>query len=251
MKWNCYLYRFHKMLFWLYAVEYANFNSQDAFNAELDVNGYHQGGLGDGVTTMLSYNDQFGYYPVVPCGMTLPLGNHTGTVEYKLLGSGGETVHTFSVPSYRGVENPFGHILHFVDGCKCIIQSEASGGLSKFYVCDDPAKFTPSGVDNYEYRGNLSRHDEGFITDIILGEDGEIMASEVGGSDSTYFCDSCFAMIPESGEDEWGVALSFNTASGKTNGLLCQLIGLPYNLADISFGTRLCYDPQAGTTTNQ
>ena len=35
-EWNCNLYRLHKMMWWLFAVEYANFNSQADFNAALD-----------------------------------------------------------------------------------------------------------------------------------------------------------------------------------------------------------------------
>ena len=149
VEWNCNLYRLHKMLWWLFAVEYANFNSQDTFNAALDENGYHQGGLGAGVTTWDGTWGNFnGYNPIVPCGVTNSLGNHTGTVDYNVIGSDGATLKTFAVPRYRGIENPFGHIWKWTDGCKCIIQSEESGGLSKFYVCDDPAKFTASGVGN-------------------------------------------------------------------------------------------------------
>ena len=49
--WNMYTYRAHRILTVLYLVEYACTNSQKAFNAELTAEGYHQGGLGDGVTT--------------------------------------------------------------------------------------------------------------------------------------------------------------------------------------------------------
>lgn len=80
VEWNCNLYRLHKMLWWLFAVEYANFDSQATFNAALDENGYRQGGLGAGVTTWdygtwSSYN---GNNPIIPCGVTNSLGNHTG-----------------------------------------------------------------------------------------------------------------------------------------------------------------------------
>ena len=55
------------------------------------------------------------------------------------------------VPSYRGLENPFGHIWSWTDGCKCEIQSDADGGLSKFYVCNDPAQFQDSSYNGYDY----------------------------------------------------------------------------------------------------
>lgn len=243
VEWNCNLYRLHKMLWWLFAVEYANFNSQDTFNAALDENGYHQGGLGAGVTTWDSTWGTFnGYNPIVPCGVTNSLGNHTGTVDYNVIGSDGSTVKTFAVPRYRGIENPFGHIWKWTDGCKCIIQSEASGGLSKFYVCDDPAKFTASGVGNYDYRGNLPCS-EGYVKALILGEDGEIMPLAVGGGSTTYFCDYFYTNIPSSGEAERGVLFGGNARDGANAGFVyASTYNTPTNAyADV--GSRLCFIP--------
>ena len=245
VEWNCNLYRLHKMMWWLFAVEYANFNSQDTFNAALDDNGYHQGGLGAGVTTIASgtWSSHNGYYPLVPCGVTNSLGNHTGTVDYNVVGSDGSTVITFAVPRYRGIENPFGHIWKWTDGCKCIIQSEASGGLSKFYVCDDPAKFTASGVGNYDYRGDLPRK-EGHVKALILGEDGEIMPLEVGGGSTTYFCDYFYTHIPSSGKAELGVLFGGGANAGAVAGFVSASTYYSPTNAHASFGSRLCFDPQ-------
>ena len=244
-EWNCNLYRLHKMMWWLFAVEYANFNSQADFNAALDENGYHQGGLGAGVTTWdgTSWSNYNGYYPLVPCGVTNSLGNHTGTVDYNVIGSDGSTVKTFAVPRYRGVENPFGHIWKWTDGCKCIIQSEASGGLSKFYVCDNPANFTSSGTTNYDYRGNLPRS-EGYVKALILGEDGEIMPLAVGGGSTTYFCDYFYTNIPTSGESERGVLFSGSANIGAIAGFVCAHTHYTATYASADFGSRLCFDPQ-------
>lgn len=244
-EWNCNLYRLHKMMWWLFAVEYANFNSQADFNAALDENGYHQGGLGAGVTTWdgTSWSNYNGYYPLVPCGVTNSLGNHTGTVDYNVIGSDGSTVKTFAVPRYRGIENPFGHIWKWTDGCKCIIQSEASGGLSKFYVCDNPVNFTSSGTTNYDYRGNLPRS-EGYVKALILGEDGEIMPLAVGGGSTTYFCDYFYTNIPTSGESERGVLFGGVAYYGAYAGFV--FANTLYTATSVSayFGSRLCFDPQ-------
>lgn len=244
-EWNCNLYRLHKMMWWLFAVEYANFNSQADFNAALDENGYHQGGLGAGVTTWdgTSWSNYNGYYPLVPCGVTNSLGNHTGTVDYNVIGSDGSTVKTFAVPRYRGVENPFGHIWKWTDGCKCIIQSEASGGLSKFYVCDNPANFTSSGTTNYDYRGNLPRS-EGYVKALILGEDGEIMPLAVGGGSTTYFCDYFYTNIPTSGESERGVLFGGDATHGANAGFVYAATGSTAAYALAPVGSRLCFDPQ-------
>ena len=244
-EWNCNLYRLHKMMWWLFAVEYANFNSQADFNAALDENGYHQGGLGAGVTTWdgTSWSNYNGYYPLVPCGVTNSLGNHTGTVDYNVIGSDGSTVKTFAVPRYRGVENPFGHIWKWTDGCKCIIQSEASGGLSKFYVCDNPANFTSSGTTNYDYRGNLPRS-EGYVKALILGEDGEIMPLAVGGGSTTYFCDYFYTNIPTSGESERGVLFGGYASNGANAGFVYASTTSTATTASAAIGSRLCFDPQ-------
>ena len=186
VNWNCNTYQIQRKLFWLFAVEYANFNSQAEFNAQPTGEGYKQGGLGAGVTILdgTLWNAFNGYYPVIPCGTTNPLGNRSGVVDYIMPAEYGTL--TVQVPSYRGIENPFGHLWKWTDGCKCLIQSDADGGQSEFYECDNPANFTSSGVTNYQLRGNLPRT-EGYIKEVIMGEYGEIMPLLIGGGSTTYF----------------------------------------------------------------
>lgn len=248
-EWNCNLYQTHRKLWWLFAVEYANFNSQDAFNAELDENGYHQGGLSSGVTTLNStkWNTFNNYYPFVPCGTTNSLGNHSGVVEFTMPDEYDPGVPTkVNVPSYRGVENPFGHIWKWTDGCKCLIQSETDGGLSEFYVCDDPAAFTSSGVVNYDLRGNLPRK-EGYVKKLILGEHGEIMPLEVGGGSTTYFCDYFYTNIPSSGVSERGVLFGGYATYGTYAGFVSAYTHYTASYASAYFGSRLCFYPQIET----
>lgn len=248
-EWNCNLYQTHRKLWWLFAVEYANFNSQDAFNAELDENGYHQGGLSSGVTTLNStkWNTFNNYYPFVPCGTTNSLGNHSGVVEFTMPDEYDPGVPTkVNVPSYRGVENPFGHIWKWTDGCKCLIQSETDGGLSEFYVCDDPAAFTSSGVVNYDLRGNLPRK-EGYVKKLILGEHGEIMPLEVGGGSTTYFCDYFYTNIPSSGVSERGVLFGGAAYYGANAGFVFANSSNAAAATNASFGSRLCFYPQIET----
>ena len=248
-EWNCNLYQTHRKLWWLFAVEYANFNSQDAFNAELDENGYHQGGLSSGVTTLngTKWNTFNNYYPFVPCGTTNSLGNHSGVVEFTMPDEYDPGVPTkVNVPSYRGVENPFGHIWKWTDGCKCLIQSETDGGLSEFYVCDDPAAFTSSGVVNYDLRGNLPRK-EGYVKKLILGEHGEIMPLEVGGGSTTYFCDYFYTNIPSSGVSERGVLFGGTAHNGTSAGFVFAYTNDAATSTAAYFGSRLCFYPQIET----
>lgn len=291
VNWNCNTYQIQRKLFWLFAVEYANFNSQDAYNAALTVEGYKQGGLSDGVTTLDStkWSNFNGYYPFIPCGYTNSLGNKTGVVSFTMpfeydsngsanyigeynaatayvagnyvssgtslyvciLASTGNAVtnttyftpvtrKTVNVPSYRGVENPFGHVWKFTDGCKCMIQSDANGGISEFYVCDTPANFTSTGTTNYQLRGNLPRV-EGYIKELILGEYGEIMPLLVGGGSTTYFCDYFYTSKPTSGVDERGVLFGGIANSGATAGFVYAYTHYTASTAAAYFGSRLCY----------
>lgn len=243
--WNCDLYAAQLTTYWLFVIEYANLNSQAAYNAAPDENGYKQGGLGDGVTTMSSGNwsTYNGYYPVVPCGVTNSLGNNTGVVPHTIDNEAGVS-YTFNVPSYRGIENPFGHIWSWTDGCKCAIQSEADGGLSKFYVCDDPAKFQDSSYNDYEYRGDLPRK-EGYAKFHLCGEFGDNMPREVGGSSTTYMADYFYTNIPASGVAMRGVLFGGNTDSGANAGLSYAGPNNAASNANTNFGSRLCFIPSA------
>ena len=85
-EWNCMTYSIQKDLYWLFVIEYATLNSQKAFNAAKDANGYAQGGLGNGVTNIngTKWNNFNGYNPFVPCGYSDSLGNGTGEVEFTM-----------------------------------------------------------------------------------------------------------------------------------------------------------------------
>lgn len=244
-EWNCNVYQLHKELWWFFAIEYCNFNSQAEYTAALDANGYHQGGLGAGVTQISDWNGYNSYNPFVPCGTTNSLGNRTGVVTYNAMASDGETVYYAApVPSYRGVENPFGHIWKWTDGCLCNIQSEAAGGLSMFYVCDNPANFASSISANYDYRGDLPRSN-GYVKEVILGEDGEIMPLAIGAGSTTYFCDNFYTDIPGSGSATRGVLFGGDAGNDAAAGFVfaATLYTPTYSYAHV--GSRLCFIPAA------
>lgn len=203
--WNCMTYDAQKTLYWLFVVEYATLNTQATYNAELDDNGYHQGGLGAGVTTINGtfWNSWNGYRPFIPCGTTDELGNTTGTVDFDMpsgyLEAAGVDSLTVSVPRYRGVENPFGHIWQWTDGVLVEItpDDDDEEGTSACYVCSDPSAFSSTSYDSYSHIGNLPRED-GYVTAVLFGEGGEIAPKTVGGGSTTYFCDFFYTSIPAS-----------------------------------------------------
>lgn len=189
-------YEYYKWIFyWAWVIEYATFNSQAAYNADLTAEGYHQGGLGDGVTTWdgTNWNNYNGYYPLTPCGYCNEFGNFTGIKDLVIP----ETVindsttvasKTFKVPRWRGFDNPFGDIWTNLDGI--ILERTAANQPSSVYTTTDPTAF---GDDNTA-KGKMTVAgteiaSDGYTKDYDLGETGEIIPSVVGGSTTTYMCD--------------------------------------------------------------
>ena len=244
-EWNCMTYDAQKTIFWLFVIEYANTNSQAAYNAALTSDGYHQGGLGDGVTTWDSaWNTFNGYHPFVPCGYTDELGNGTGVKNYEVHNEAGTVLKTFSVPRYRGIENPFGHIWQWTDGINVRISpnTPTGDGLSKVFVCSDPAKFTDANYTGYSHVGNEART-EGYIRTLIFGEGGEIIPDAVGGGSTTYIPDYHYTNIPTT-ETLRGVLFGGGANNGALAGLACaNSVNAPSN-THASFGSRLCFIPE-------
>ena len=186
-------YEYYKWIFyWCWVIEYATFNSQAAYNAELTSEGYHQGGLGDGVTTWdgTSWNNYSGYYPLTPCGYGNDIGNFTGIKDLVIPDttvSDSITVatKTFKMPRWRGFDNPFGDIWTNLEGI--VIKRNAANEDSNVYTTIDPEEFTDE-IGSKSVAG-IEVAKDGCIKAFDLGRTGEIIPSEVGGSTTTYMCD--------------------------------------------------------------
>ena len=186
-------YEYYKWIFyWCWVIEYATFNSQAAYNAELTSEGYHQGGLGDGVTTWdgTSWNNYNGYYPLTPCGYGNDIGNFTGIKDLVIpdttvSDSITVTTKTFKMPRWRGFDNPFGDIWTNLEGI--VIKRNVTNEDSNVYTTIDPEEFTDE-IGSKSVAG-IEVAKDGYIKAFDLGRTGEIIPSEVGGSTTTYMCD--------------------------------------------------------------
>ena len=245
-EWNCYLYQVHKALFWLFTVEYATLNSQAEYNAELTAEGFRQGGLGAGVSNCdpvkwKNYNSQNAF---VPCGFTDSIGNGTGVMDYTAFDENGDVYMVSSVPRYRGIENPFGHIFKVTDGINVRTSpTEANGGdnLSKVFVCEDLSKLNDTNYNGYKHVGNEART-AGYVKEIIFGEEGEIMSSLVGGGSTQFFCDYHDTKIPTT-ETLHGVLFGGSANYSVNSGLACAISGA-ISGSNTNVGSRLCFIPQ-------
>ena len=199
--WNIYTYDAHRDLTWLFVVEYATLNSQKAFNANLTAEGYHQGGLGDGVTSGTVTVNGATTYSFVPCGTTSSLGNGTGIIEYTHTNTNAQGTSTgtktVNVPRYRGIENPFGHVW------KNVIDVVVAGTDNSVYICKDYTKFgTFEGETNptaeqliaagYELQDFKDSTVTGqYVKKLVNNNQADLFPTVVGNgaSATTYYCD--------------------------------------------------------------
>ena len=170
--------QYKAIFYWNYVIEYANFNSQADYNANLTSDGYRQGGLGVGLTTWdwNSWGTYNGNNPITPCGYGNDIGNFTG-IKTIIVGS-----KTFQMPRWRGFDNPFGDIWTNVDGCVLKIPN--------MYILLNKENYTDS-LDNIKYSRMYSTlpTTKGSIKSLQLGEYADMVPKTVGGNTTTYMCD--------------------------------------------------------------
>lgn len=243
--WEMYTYNAHKILFWLFAVEYATLDSQKPFNAQKDANGFAQGGLGPGPTQMTDWTNFNNTNPLIPCGYTNEFGNGSGEKAYVVKNASGGTHATLMANRYRGIENPFGHIWKYTDGANIQVTT-GDAGLSILWTTDDPSNFSDTSYTGYDKKGNICRTN-GYAKKMLLGEDGDIVATEVGGSSSTYWCDYYYT---NTSANRMQVVLVGGCAgSGSGAGLADVDTAYAPSVAARGVGSRLCFFPEYRKTS--
>lgn len=243
--WEMYTYNAHKILFWLFAVEYATLDSQKPFNAQKDANGFAQGGLGPGPTQMTDWANFNNTNPLIPCGYTNEFGNGSGEKAYVVKNASGGTHATLMANRYRGIENPFGHIWKYTDGANIQVTT-GDAGLSILWTTDDPSNFGDTSYTGYDKKGNICRTN-GYAKKMLLGEDGDIVPTEVGGSSSTYWCDYYYTYT--SANRMQVVLVGGNAGNGSRAGLACVDTRDAPSAAYRNVGSRLCFFPEYRKTS--
>lgn len=189
--------QYKRVLYWLYIIEYANFNCQATFNSTLTSEGYKQGGLGDGVTDVNSR--YWTYYnsnnPLTPNGYTNEFGNSTNIKTMTIImptASGGDPASSITryVPRWHGIENPFGDIWNNVDGIIINSSSIVENGknYSEVYATDDSTLYSDSNYKSMK-RVGIELNEGGWIKEFDLGNTAEIIPRLNGGNITQYKCD--------------------------------------------------------------
>lgn len=185
--------QYKNIFYWLYVVEYANFNCQEAYNAELTEDGYHQGGMGPSITNVdvIKWSNYNGYCSITPCGYGNDLGNGTGLKTIVLPATDNRAESTHYMARWRGFDNPFGDIQTTLDGI--IIDANVDyrpNNMNYVYTCQDPTKYADDlNGDGYEKVGE-EIHQNGYTKLFDLGDAAHIIPNVMGGDTTTYKCDS-------------------------------------------------------------
>lgn len=232
-----YTYNIHKFITWCFVVEYATLNSQKNVNNVLTVEGYHQGGLGNGVTSGTKKVNGKDVWAFVPCGTTDSLFNGSGEVTYNYTNTdaeGAETQASTKANRYRGIENPFGHV--WKNCCDIII----TGTTNKVYLTDnienfgnDRSLFTDSGLTSFPTT-------EQWVKRINNNAAADLFCQEGGGGSTTYFCDYYWT---NANDHDRTLLLGAGTGYGSHAGFFFLRSDAGLGLAAGYVGTRLVYIP--------
>lgn len=193
-------YEYYKWLFyWAFVIEYATLNSHKPVNNELDENGFHQGGLGGGLTNLVENNgislqDTTGKDKCRFIGVTNELGNGTGELNIPTDTNLDKVGHP---NRYRGFECPFGDIYLVLDGFlgTTVKDSNDNDIAERYFTCANPALFgdeLPSTYDNvsaYENNGWRLAFEDGSIANSYAREgydEGAAMYMSIGNTGDLF-----------------------------------------------------------------
>ena len=209
----------------LFVIEYATFNSQKEVDYTLE-NGMKKGGLGLGATTLTGaqWNAFNSYNPLGKCGATNSKGNRSGEITHRKDSGGLSNENPIKFNSYRGIENPFGHIWKFMDGVN--INNHTA------YATDNMSSLADNTINGYERIGIMPSAN-GYQSDIqnhLLP-----IPKSVGGASTTHLSDYYYQ------NSGWRVALVGGALNnGSYAGLFSLSVYYSSSYRSAHIGARLC-----------
>lgn len=197
--------QYKNIFYWLYVIEYANFNCQEEMQS-LTAEGYRQGGLGQGLSNFLTECVEQGYTSMcAPCGVGDTLGNRTDQIL------AADTKGTYYIPRWRGFENTFGELGTVIDGLNI---SNAGEGL-ELYACTDPKEYNDSLIEApYTSIGKVESQNT-YVTKFNLGTHAHIIPKEFISTTSAEIGPLyCHFNTKHVGEPAAGGRIGLNTKCG-------------------------------------
>lgn len=197
--------QYKNIFYWLYVIEYANFNCQEEMQS-LTAEGYRQGGLGQGLSNFLEECVEQGHTSMcAPCGVGDTLGNRTDQIL------AADTVGTYYIPRWRGFENTFGELYTVIDGLNI---SNAGEGL-ELYACTNPKEYNDNLIEApYTSIGKVESQNT-YVTKFNLGTHAHIIPKEFISTTSAEIGPLyCHFNTKHVGEPAAGGRIGLNTKCG-------------------------------------
>lgn len=177
-------YQIWNAIVWCYFIEYANFNEKKAFNSNLTSEGYHQGGLGEGLIYVNNWNEYNSQTPNIPIDYTLSVGNNTKLISKPSHSFDGYTQKQLNVPCYRGF-NIFWYGDSYINIENFISQYDSTAKKRNFYFTDNPDNFS-NDIDNKEKIISVDVPMNTWATNIMVGRTADLITNKTSKNGSNY-----------------------------------------------------------------
>ena len=162
---------------WSYVIEYADFDVKKTYNSELTTEGYHQGGLGNGVIEGTDLRDYNNNEKFVPNDYTLELGNNTG-IKNRVAK---ENQISWNVPHWRGF-NVFWYGDIWINIDNMLTKYDTTKQKRIWYYTDDVSKFS-NDITNKEHQiEGLSNVTENWLQEVRINNKGDIIPSKIANN---------------------------------------------------------------------
>lgn len=228
-------YQIWSAIVWCYFIEYADFNVKKPFNSNLTSEGYHQGGLGEGLISINNWNEYNRGTSNIPIDYTLSVGNNTKLISKPSHSFDSYIQKQLNVPCYRGF-NTFWYGDIWLNIENFISKYDSTTNKRNFYFTDNLNNFS-NDISNKENIISINATGNYWAKNIMVGKTADLITNRTSNN-SNYI--NCFRW------DATDTTIHTTFVGGAaTNGALCGLACLHCNAevgnAFSDFGFAKCY----------
>lgn len=173
-------YQIWNAIVWCYFIEYADFDVKKPFNSNLTNEGYHQGGLGEGLINVDNWNKYNSKTPNVPIDYTLSAGNNTKLISKPSHSFDSYVQRQLNVPCYRGF-NTFWYGDTWLNIENFLSQHDSTSNKRKFYFTDNPNNFS-NNINNKEHIIEINPNLNGWTKEIAIGNNADLITNKVANT---------------------------------------------------------------------
>ena len=179
-------YQIWNAIVWCYFIEYADFDVKKPFNSNLTNEGYHQGGLGEGLINIDNWSKYNSQTTVVPIDYTLSAGNNTKLISKPSHSFDSYVQIQLNVPCYRGF-NTFWYGDIWLNIENFISKYDSTSNKRKFYFTDNPNNFS-NDINNKEHIIEINPNLSGWAKEIAIGNNADLITNKVSNSSNYINC---------------------------------------------------------------